>query len=42
MPALGILRITRQKQEAIAALLVQRNIDEAAKAAGIATSTLIL
>jgi hypothetical protein len=32
----------RKMEEAIAALLVQRNIEEAAKAVGIATSTLII
>jgi transposase-like protein len=31
----------RKKEEAIAALLTQRNIDEAAKAAGIGTNTLL-
>ena len=31
----------RKKEDAIAALLSQRNIDEAAKAAGIGTRTLI-
>ena len=30
----------RKQEEAIAALLTQRNIEEAARAAGIATSTL--
>jgi hypothetical protein len=30
----------RKQEEAIAALLTQRNIDEAAKAVGIATNTL--
>jgi transposase-like protein len=31
----------RKKEEAVAALLTQRNIDEAAKATGIATNTLL-
>jgi hypothetical protein len=31
----------RKKEQAIAALLTQRNIDEAAKATGIATNTLL-
>ena len=31
----------RKQEEAIAALLTQRNIDEAAKAVGIATNTLL-
>src|ERR1017187_6558275 len=31
----------RKKEEAIAALLTQRNIEEAAKATGIATNTLL-
>jgi transposase-like protein len=31
----------RKKEEAIAALLVQRNVEEAARAVGIATSTLL-
>jgi len=31
----------RKKEEAIAALLIQRNLEEAAKAVGIATNTLL-
>ena len=34
-------KFTRKKEEAIAALLTQRNIEEAAKSAGIGTQTLI-
>jgi hypothetical protein len=34
-------KFERKKEEAIAALLTQRNIDEAAKAAGVATNTLL-
>ena len=33
-------KITRQMEEAISALLCQRNIEEAANAAGVATATL--
>ena len=34
-------KFTRKKEEAIAALLAQRNIDEAARVAGIGTQTLL-
>src|ERR1035438_6958802 len=34
-------KFTRKKEEAIAALLTQRNIEEAAKSAGIGTQTLL-
>jgi len=34
-------KFTRKKEEAIAALLVQRNVEEAARAAGIGTQTLL-
>ena len=34
-------KFTRKKEEAIAALLTQRNIEEAARAAGIGTQTLL-
>jgi len=34
-------KFTRKKEEAIAALLTQRNLEEAARAAGIGTQTLI-
>ncbi len=34
-------KFTRKMEEAIAALLVQRNIEDAAKAAGIGTQTLL-
>jgi transposase-like protein len=34
-------KFERKQEEAIAALLTQRNIDEAAKAAGVATNTLL-
>src|SRR5437764_10574968 len=34
-------KFERKKEEAIAALLTQRNIDEAAKAVGISTNTLL-
>jgi transposase-like protein len=34
-------KFARKKEEAIAALLTQRNIEEAAKAVGIATNTLL-
>jgi transposase-like protein len=34
-------KYTRKKEEAIAALLTQRNVDEAARAAGIGTQTLL-
>ena len=34
-------KFTRKKEEAIAALLTQRNIDEAAKSIGIGTQTLL-
>jgi hypothetical protein len=34
-------KFERKQEEAIAALLTQRNIDEAVKAAGIATNTLL-
>jgi transposase-like protein len=39
-PSLGG-KFDRKKEEAIAALLTQRNIDEAAKAVGIASNTLL-
>src|ERR1700692_148018 len=34
-------KFTRKKEEAIAALLTQRNVEEAARAAGIGTQTLL-
>jgi len=34
-------KFTRKKEEAIAALLTQRNVEEAARAAGIGTQTLV-
>ncbi|MGD1073932.1 MAG: hypothetical protein ABSB15_27795 [Bryobacteraceae bacterium] len=34
-------KFTRKKEEAIAALLTQRNIEEAAKSIGIGTQTLL-
>lgn len=34
-------KFTRKMEEAIAALLVQRNVEEAARAAGIGTQTLL-
>ena len=34
-------KFTRKKEEAIAALLTQRNVEEAARAAGIGTQTLM-
>jgi transposase-like protein len=34
-------KFTRKKEEAIAALLIQRNVEEAARAAGIGTQTLL-
>ena len=34
-------KFARKKEEAIAALLTQRNVEEAAKAAGIGTNTLL-
>src|SRR4051794_33572457 len=34
-------KFTRKKEEAIAALLTQRNIDEAAKSIGIGTQTML-
>ena len=34
-------KFTRKKEEAIAALLIQRNVEEAARVAGIGTQTLL-
>ena len=34
-------KFTRKKEEAIAALLTQRNVEEAARSAGIGTQTLL-
>ena len=34
-------KFTRKKEEAIAALLTQRNVEEAARAAGVGTQTLL-